>query len=455
MNEIKIPVPEALKALNGLIGGDIFLVGGYVRDCLAGYVPRDIDVAGDVDVKILADKLRNTEFAVADINPELMTAKIRYGEAVFEFTSFRTDVYGKEHRPEKVERVSDVGQDAMRRDFKMNAVYCRISDGKILDPVGGLGDVRDRVVSAIGAETLKFDGVRLLRMCRQAAELGFGISPETMKEAVRNVGLIDALSPCRIREEFDRILSADAAYGVPLAHKNGILLLDEAGILEKILPEITLGKGLPQRADFHRYDVFGHITEAFAFSDGSIRLAALLHDVGKAKCYLENGDYHAHEVIGTELAEKIMLRFGYPKSAIREVKTLVSTHMYDLKCEASENKVRQFIVKYADFLDKIILLKQADYCGCGIRTGLCPTAEKLKRIRRKMKAEDAPFSIGDLKVDGGDIRALGAKESDVGVILERILKEAILANSVCRTREEQLKSAERLKRDLERQRAKR
>ena len=431
------PLPEELKKLASYFPRPLYIVGGYVRDVLCLRTPSDCDLAGDTDPSEVERLLENSPFKVKKTSPKLMTLKIVSEKASYEYTAFRTDDYETGHSPVSVRRTNDINADASRRDFTANAVYLNILSGEICDPCHGCEDIKGRILRQISEKTFTEDGLRLMRLCRQAAETGFDIDPYTLSCAKKNAALIKEISPERIRDELDRILVADCRYGTEKAHVRGIRLLDETGVLQYILPEITLGKNLPQRADFHRYDVFGHILATLENAAAEIRLAALLHDVGKPYCYLSNGVYHGHDVEGERIAGDILNRLRYPKTVISETKKLVRLHMVDLKQEMRENKLRQFLQENYSLLPKLFLLKQADYSGTGLTEGTCPSVSRMKKTLAEMKEEHVPFSVKELAVNGRDLDFVPKEKR--GLVLKALLRACALKNADLNVKEKQLK----------------
>lgn len=430
-------IPSGLKKLAALLPRPLYLVGGYVRDSLCSFAPHDADIAGDMDPEEIFAFLQD-KCLVKTTSKKLMTLKLNIGAEEYEYTAFRTDSYTTGHSPSDVKRTNDIRSDALRRDFTVNAIYCDVSTGEIIDPLNGTEDVKNRTFRATRDATFAEDGLRLMRLCRLAAETGFDIDPETKERAKRNASLIKDISPERIREELDKILVADTRYGVEYAHERGLRLLDETGVLEYILPEITLGKGMPQRADFHRYDVFDHIIATVKYSDPSVRLAALLHDCAKPYCKIKTGLYRGHDVEGERLSAEIMQRLRYPNAVIKETKALVLYHMYDLNCDAKNNTLRKFVQSHHEIIDKLVLLKQADYLGSGLRDGVSPGAKRLSDIYEAVQRDNVPFGIADLLIDGRDLEKIGVPEIRRGELLKSLLAECAVENTSMLTREAQL-----------------
>ncbi len=440
---MKIAVPSDIVNIAKLLPKPIYVVGGFVRDSLLGFTPHDIDLAGDISPEELTVTLENNGYKVKPNSPKLMTVKIISESGEYEYTAFRTDSYTEGHAPASVKRTDDINADALRRDFTVNAIYYNPLTDEITDPLNGLKSLERREFEMTRQNTFSEDGLRLMRLCRQSAELGFSIEENTLSAAKNNVRLLADISPERIRDELDRILVADTRYNVEYAHYNGLSTLDKIGALDMILPEITAGKNMAQRADFHRYDVFGHILHTVKYSSPDVRLAALLHDCAKPYCFLKNGRYRGHDVAGMIIADDIMSRLRYPKSIIKTTKALVCAHMFDLKCEAKENTVRKFIQANYGIFDKLLKLKQADFLGSGIMTGVCPGCVRLNDIYNDMIKDGTPLCISDLKVNGNDLAEMGVADSLRGKLLNRLLEECALKGAPT-DRDGQIKILKRL-----------
>lgn len=437
----KIALPAGCKDLAAYLDRPIYIVGGYVRDSLMSFLPHDVDLTGDFDPSELS-KLPRDRFLVKETSKKLLTNKIidrTYGTE-YEFTSFRVDSYADgKHSPDEVKRTGDIVADALRRDFRANAVYYDVKKEELVDPIGGIGDVEKRTLVMTRENTFCEDGLRLMRLCRVAAETGFSVEEKTMEAAKKNRRAIADISPERIRDELDRILVADTRYGVEDGHYRGLRLLDEVGVFEQILPEIALGKDMPQRPDFHKYDVQEHMFRTVYFSAPEVRLAALLHDCAKPYCKKVNDNYKNHDVEGERICEEIMTRLRYSNDKIRETKRLVRLHMYDLKCDAKENTVRVFIQQNVDILQKLLLVKQADYLGGGLTAGTAPGVQKMTRIYEEMVSDGVPFSVKDLLVDGHDLEELGVPETMRAEALKALLRECALTDTPYKDRASQKK----------------
>jgi tRNA nucleotidyltransferase (CCA-adding enzyme) len=448
---MKMFISEKLYGLSGLFYPvPLYVTGGYVRNCLMGLPPSDIDICSSLRVEDVEKLLQGTGYKCINSYGRLGTLKISCGEESYEYTVFRRDSYEKGHTPVSVEFCQSPYEDACRRDFTVNSIYYDIQKDEICAPLNGLKDIENKVIRASDPrKVFSEDGLRLLRMVRFASELNFEIDPKTFAAAKSFDYLIKDITSERIYEEFNKILHSDCKYpGISAGrfpHYTGFKQLKELGLLPYILPEIELSYGLGQREDFHKYDVFEHTAQTLRFSDKSIRLAAVLHDIGKGICFQRSGNFYGHENVGAEYAEKLLGQKGLKCSTalIEETAFLIRYHMYDLNCKTKENKIKLFIAANRKYINKLLLLKQADYLGCGLQSGIAPTVDRWKKIEKKMIDENTPFTVKELEIGGLDVKELGCPERSISGILKQLLKECVL-NPKLNKREILLQKAERM-----------
>ncbi len=427
---MKIEVPEKLKKLRENMKVPLYITGGMVRNALLGIEEKaqDFDIAAPMRAEEFLTCARETEgIKVKCIYERTGTARLTDGHNVFEYSAFRKESYGEGgfHTPEKVEFTEDIKEDALRRDFKCNALYYDIQKERIVDPLGGLKDIEDRVLSSVraGGEVFKEDGLRLLRLCRLYGELDLDVEQETLAGAKRYAGNIADISAERINSELKMMLQSDKKYSV--SRKNGhylcFKLAKETGILDYIMPELTSCDKIEQRKDYHKYDVLEHSFRALLYADPSVRLAALLHDVGKAVCFAKNGNFYGHDRVSAELCDRIMRRLRFSKAEISECVRLIALHMADLKGEDREIKIKRLIVANYDIFDKLMLLKEADFKACKDEEGHCPTVRKWQKIYAEMRKNKTPFTLKELKIGGKELIEAGITGREIGETLEYLL----------------------------------
>ncbi|MDE6058877.1 MAG: HD domain-containing protein [Clostridia bacterium] len=428
-------LPENLIRLAGECPFPLYVVGGSVRDFLAGFPLRspdwDICAAGrEEDFIAAAEKCG---LAVKSVYRNTGTVKLRDETgAEYEFTRFRSDKYVRgTHTPTEITFTDDMGVDARRRDFCANAVYYDIKAEQFCDPLGGIEDIKRKTLRTVMPARKVFgeDGLRLMRLARQSAELGFSPDEDAIKGAREHRALIRDIAPERIYKELDLILHADEKHGDREAVYRGLKILHRTGVLMEILPELALGDGMKQRSDFHDHDVLEHSLRCAKYASPRIRLAALLHDVGKPFCMLRDGKYHLHAEEGGRIAAEILTRLKAPKKLAEETVRLVALHMRDYDLNMKESKVRLEIVNCYPFLEDLFALRQADFTACKDDLSPAPSVVKWKAVIEQMKREGAPFTVKELKVNGNDLLGIGLAPERVGTVLHELLLYCALDGS--------------------------
>jgi len=415
----------------------LYLVGGQVRNSLLGLPGSDWDVASRALPKEVAALLGDA-YDLRQINPRLGTIVIRRGEMALEYTSFRTESYGSGgvHAPERVQVGASLEEDALRRDFSVNALYYDILAERVEDPTGrGLEDIARRKIRTTTEDPtaiIEDDGLRLLRMVRLAAELGFTIDRELFDKARQNRGLIRDISRERIAAELEKILLADQKYAllsrIP-GHLRGLLFLRGCGLLGELFPELEEGAGLEQGM-YHKYSVLFHsiYTAGWAPPTLVLRLAGLMHDVGKPRVWRETGRMVGHDKLGAKIAEARLVALGFPKLVCRNVAELVAAHMFDLRGEARESRIRRKVrqLGYQRFL-QMADLREADVRGSGLEQGRVESAQRFRMVAEKMQREGAPLTPAELAISGREIMERFDLPPGplVGALLEELLKVCV------------------------------
>ena len=403
----------------------LYVVGGAVRNALLDGKIDDVDLAASILAEDFSKSLIKFGFHVNAVYPRTGTVNFSDGERNYEYTAFRRERYeGGSHVPISTEFTCNIMEDALRRDFKCNAVYFDLGDGKIVDPLGGVQDIENRVLDTVKEAEKVFcsDGLRLMRLARFAGELNFAPTSSVLSAMEKYADNILDISAERIYSELSKILHADKKYDFsnPQGHYVGLKILDQTKVLDRILPELTEGRGMAQRSDFHKYDVLEHSLRCALYADDKVRLAALLHDVGKPFCLKRDGKYYLHFSEGVKIADKILKRLKVDKKTSAKVKKLIYLHMVDLDCSMKESKVRSFIVDNMDLLDELIAVKQTDFRASLETHEVCPTIAKWKIIYNKMKADGTPFSLNEMKISAKDLIELGFIGEMIGKELKKL-----------------------------------
>jgi tRNA nucleotidyltransferase (CCA-adding enzyme) len=428
-------------------GFTLFLVGGYVRNLVLGLPGGDFDICSTAHPDTAAAIAREAGLSVTEKAMALGTIEIRVNlegkRHSFEHTTFRRDYYppGGAHRPYRVEFTEDIREDAGRRDFTAGALYLNLMTREMLDPTGrGLDDIKSRVLRTAAADpdtTIRDDGLRIMRMARFAAELGFDVAPDLLDCAKRHVALLADISPERKRDELMKILMADTKYpglNVFDAPLRGLLLLLDTGALKYVLPRLCAGDGVEQSRLYHNYDVLRHGLHACAAAppDPVLRLAALLHDIGKPGALAETGKFYEHEKRGEALARDEMNQLRFDNRTRDAVLPLVRWHMFDLEGRAKTNTIRRRAAQLGkEVFERLIAIRRADVVGSGKPVERVPSADNWQRELNRMTAEGVPWTVGELNASGRDISQwLDIPPSPkVGAILEALHSECVMSPS--------------------------
>lgn len=419
-------IPKNLQKLANLCS-PLYLVGGSVRDFLCGFPVNqntDWDICSPRAEDDLLSAARKCGFSVRAVYRHTGTVKLEADGFGCEFTRFRSDKYVRGvHTPSEITFTADIATDARRRDFTANAVYYDIAAGEYRDSLGGIADIKSKTLRTVAPAEKVFgeDGLRLMRLARFTAQLGFAPDGDCMKGAKTHCALIDDIAPERIFTELNLILYADKKHGVKDGVLRGLHVLRDTGVLARIMPELAAGNQMAQRPDFHDYDVLEHSLRCCAYAPEEIRFAALLHDVGKPYCMERDGNFYAHPEEGARIAREILTRLKAPAKLIRETERLTLLHMRDLDGKTRENKVRREIVKNYDILDKLLGLKQADYTACKDDFSPAPTVVKWNNILAKMEKEGAPRALAELNINGAELQKIGVKPVRTGEVLQELL----------------------------------
>ncbi len=425
-------LPKKIISLSLHLQKPLYVVGGAVRNFLIdGSLSTDIDIAGAIDVEQFTLALENVGLHKTAIYKRTGTVKFVDGIYNCEFTSFRKEKYvGGFHLPQHTEFTDNIEEDALRRDFKCNAIYYDIKNDKIVDVLGGVEDVENKVIDTVCEPEKVFcsDGLRLMRLARFSGQLNFKPTDKVIQSAKKYANNILDISPERIYTELKMILQSDCKYPFSDAkgHYTALKILDETRVLDKIIPELTKGREMAQRVDYHKYDVLEHSIKTVLYSPPSVRLGALLHDVGKPFCFFRDGRYYCHGVEGERIAECVLKRLKADKDTIKKVKFLVREHMVDLDCSMSEKKVRKFIVKNYDNFEDLMALKQADFSAGLEQDGFAPTVQKWRKIIDKMKNDGTPFTLKELNISPMDLMEIGYLGRDIGIKMQELFDYAVL-----------------------------
>jgi tRNA nucleotidyltransferase (CCA-adding enzyme) len=423
-------------------GKQAFLAGGAVRDIVRTAqgeqaMPQDFDVATDA----LPEEVQRLFPRTAPTGIAHGTVTVLAGTHDVEVTTFRGEgPYLDGRRPSSVTFLGDIEGDLARRDFTVNAIAWDPLVDDLRDPFGGVGDLERRRLRAVGDPLARFreDGLRPLRAVRFAATLRLALDRPTEKAIPQTLDVFDKVAWERIRDELIKLL----VRGRPASR--GLRLLRRTGILARVAPELLEGVGFQQNP-FHAWDVFRHTSLAvdFAPADPIVRLAALLHDVGKPRAAEPPGPkgdhtFYRHEFIGEEMAREILLRWKLPHRDVERVALLVREHNWYYRDEWSDATVRRTIARIGPAeLPTLWALRRADLRARGrlVEEGLENQARLEARFEMESRRASA-LKIGDLAIGGREVmEALSVRPGPVvGQVLARLL-ERVLDEPALNTRE--------------------
>lgn len=405
----------------------IYVVGGYVRNSLAGLPPSDIDLAGPTIPAILG---LEPKYRVRVVNFSLGTAIIKAGAEEYEYTPFRIEHYseGGHHAPSSVLFTSDMKVDAARRDFTCNSVYYDPIKDELYDFFGGMADIEKKIIRAHAPDKIfASDGLRILRLVRQACELGYKIEGNTAKAAMQHAPLLNDISAERKRDELIKILNADTKYGIEDAHYRGLKLLHKMGLWKYLIPDVDECEGVAQNPLYHKYDVLEHTFRAVRYAPPRVRLAALMHDLGKPYCVRKYGNMHGHEKASENIARFRLGQNGlkFPNNVVEETARLCALHMYDVSGQARENTLKMFIAKNYDIIDRLVDLNEADTKATGT-IAETDDEHRFTRLKWQLVEQNAPIYREDLFIDGTDVTGAGFSGTDVGAVMDELHRDCLL-----------------------------
>jgi poly(A) polymerase len=366
------PLLERLGALFESAGFELALVGGPVRDAILGRVAPDLDFTTSASPDEILKILKPISSATWDIGRAFGTIAAQIGDEKVEITTYRADSYDSETRKPTVEFGTNLEDDLVRRDFTVNAMALRLPSRTFVDPHSGLRDLLFSTLKTPSRPEISFsdDPLRMMRAARFASQLGFEIEPETFEAMVQMRERISIISMERVRDELSKLLLSSNP-------RPGLEALVDSGIAAIVLPELPALR-LELDEHHHHKDVYQHtitvVEQAIDYekdyglsSDLVLRLAALLHDIGKpATRRLEPGgavSFHHHDVVGAKLAKKRLQELRFDNDTIKAVAKLIELHLrffgYSDQ-QWSDSAVRRYVRDAEDQLLRLHALTRAD-----------------------------------------------------------------------------------------------
>ncbi len=434
----RAPLASSLAEAFKKEGFRLALVGGPVRDAILGRLGNDLDFTTDAHPHQTKKILKSWADNVWDTGILFGTVAGKRGDTTVEVTTYRTEKYEENSRNPDVEFGDTIEGDLSRRDFTVNSMALELTGAKpeFIDPFDGLGDLAKRVLRTPSSATQSFsdDPLRMMRAARFASQLGFEIDSEVTEAMTSMASRISIISAERVRDEFVKLLMSDRP-------RIGITILVDTGLADLVVPEIPKLR-LEIDEHHHHKDVYEHsITvleqaisqeERLGGPNLVIRLAALLHDIGKPKTrnLLEGGgvSFHHHEVVGSRLSKNRMQALRFDNDTIEAVETLVALHLrfhgYG-DGEWTDSAVRRYVRDAGDLLVHLHVLTRAD---CTTRNA--KKADRLARTYDGLEARIAKLSeeeeLSKIRpdLDGAQVMSLlGIKPSaDVGKALDFLME---------------------------------
>lgn len=446
MNSMNIP-KEVKFVINNLKkkGFESFVVGGCIRDILRRVDPQDWDIATNARPeeiqKIFPKSFYENNFLTVTVQTASKNQKLKE----IEVTTYRLEAkYSDKRHPDQIRFAKSIKDDLARRDFTINAIAIGLkpqtSNTKpqvnskfqtpnskfiIIDPFGGQDDIKNKIIRAVGnpGERFSEDALRMMRAARLATILGFKIEPKTFEAIKKNSTSLQIISKERIREELLKIIDSEKA-------AEGIELLRQAGLLKYIISELEEGFGISQNKH-HIYECYEHSLRSLDYAakknfNKYVKLAALLHDIGKPRTKRGEGPeatFYGHEIVGARITSKILNRLKFSKKDIEKIVKLVRYHLFYYNVdEVSESSVRRLVRQVGpENMEELLQVRMADRIGSGV-----PKAEpyKLRHLKYVIeKVSRDPVSVKMLKVSGNDVmKILKSKPGPkVGQILDILL----------------------------------
>jgi tRNA nucleotidyltransferase (CCA-adding enzyme) len=431
------PARVAFEALTAA-GAEVYAVGGAVRDALLGAHPKDVDLlaaglAPDEVERTLAALPGRVDFTGASFGVFRYRNRRREVEVALPRTERSS---GPGHRDFDV--VADhrlgVEDDLARRDFTANALAVELRTGRLVDPFGGRADIEARVLRTVSPASFREDPLRIVRALVALARHGLVPDAETRRQMGEHADALAHLPQERIRLELEKLLAAhDPAAGIELARSTGVL--------GRILPEVDACFGFDQRTPHHDLELGAHLLAVLRAMtrlspEPELRLAALLHDVGKpasqwvdargiAHYYAHAGHPGSadHAELGARLARAALRRLRFPVDTIERVARLVRLHMFG--GFDSPRGARRFLRRAGSnaVARDLLLLREADKVG---RPEALAKLGRMHELVERELAAAAAFSLADLAVDGSDLLAAGVPQGpEVGHVLRKLLDRVV------------------------------
>jgi poly(A) polymerase len=356
------PIAQELGVRFRDSGHELYLVGGWIRDALLGREHgKEIDFASDAKPGQVIRILQGWADSRKLVGIRFGTVGARKGDVELEITTFREEVYREDSRHPEVTFAGEIEADLSRRDFTINAMAVRLPDGELIDPFRGLYDLAHGQLRTPLEPEVSFgdDPLRMLRAARFVSTLGAKPAPEVVQAIARMHERLRIVSAERIRDELSKLLRGQNV-------DRALVLTVESGLADVFLPELPALR-LEQDPVHRHKDVFRHTLAVVKRCEPNVvlRLAALLHDIGKPKTREvtpEGVQFHHHEIVGARMAEDRLRALRYPERIVQDVRTLVELHLrfHTYGAGWTDGAVRRYVRDAGPLLDKLNQLTRAD-----------------------------------------------------------------------------------------------
>ncbi|MGD0152589.1 MAG: HD domain-containing protein [Thermacetogeniaceae bacterium] len=430
---MELSLPEAVREACALLAAghkQAYAVGGGIRDLILGVEPLDWDLATDASPRDATAIFTRAGFKVLPTGIKYGTITVYIGDLPIEVTTFRVEGgYHDWRRPAGVHFVKEIEQDLARRDFTINAIAYDPLQSRIIDPWSGMRDLAAMRLRAVGDPEARIgeDALRIMRAIRIAADYGLRIESGTWHAIVRNAELVGRISIERVRDELTRTLMA-------ANYLDGLQQLLQAGVLFVIIPELSESWLFPQYHPYHQYTVLNHTFEALRYAPAllEVRLAVLLHDVAKPRCFSRGtdgkGHFYGHNLLGSEMAEDILQRLRYSARTIKQVAILIKEHMLSLQMRTPA--MRRLVARVGrPAIPDLLAVNQADFLAhsTGLIMHTFSEWEAFRTHLNEVMAEDAAFNLSDLAINGKDLLAILDCQPGplIGTVLNKLWNEVL------------------------------
>ena len=359
------------RLANVLPENALFAVGGRVRDELRSEIDGRERSAKDLDYVVvglpfeeLVERLRTLGPANV-VGASFAVVKVAIGDAEVDVALPRRErSTGVGHREFAVEAGPSIPleDDLARRDFRMNMIARGIPNGAVVDPYSGRADLRAGRIDILRESAYEEDPLRMLRACQFAARFGYEVTARTLKAMRAAAPLVTSVSPERIRDELVKLI------GLAERPSIGFEIMRETGLLEFVLPELAEGVDVEQN-EYHAYDVYRHnlaSIDALPVGDLALRVATVLHDIGKPRTK-DGPHFYGHDVVGAEMTRGLLERLRFSNDEVARVVGLIREHMYAINPEQQDGALRRFIRRVGvDEIARQFALRHADIAGSGL-----------------------------------------------------------------------------------------